>query len=143
MLAAAETAHSKEESTPTPRCARARVSSSTAARLCHGRSSRRTIISPRCAVERQCTLRRSSPWRYSRVAASSSPALAIDRAEASPPPVHSPPSRTGGSDHTRGVTTRPSTVAKLRGSSHSPNGSVSQTVSGPTAYRPRCAGVTG
>ena len=62
------------------------------ARLCHGCSSRRTISSPSRAVDRQCTRRRSSPWRYSRVAASSSPALASDRARLSPLPVHSPAS---------------------------------------------------
>ena len=49
------------------------------------------------AVERQCTRRRSSPWRYSRTPASSSPALASERARLSPLPVHSPESATDGS----------------------------------------------
>ena len=81
-----------------------RVSSSTVQRLSQGCSSRRTISSPRRAVERQCTRRRSSPWRYSRVATSSSPAEATDRVRLSPLPAHSPPSGVDGSGTTTGVT---------------------------------------
>ena len=80
MLATAETAHSKLAVGPSPRWASARLSSTRVARLSQGCSSRRTISSPTRAVERQCTRRRSSPWRYSRVAASSSPCTATDRA---------------------------------------------------------------
>ena len=64
-----------------------RVSSRTVARLSHGCSSRRTMSSPMRAVERQCTRRRSSPWRYSRVAMSSSPCTATERARLSPLPA--------------------------------------------------------
>ena len=56
------------------------------------------------AVERQCTRRRSSPWRYSRVAASSSPAAATDRARLSPLPAYSPASRTDGQRLDAGMT---------------------------------------
>ena len=97
MLAAAETAHSKLAVGPSPRCAKPRVSSTTVARLSQGCSSRRTISSPVRAVERQCTRRRSSPRRYSRVAASSSPCTATERARLSPLPAYSPASRTVGS----------------------------------------------
>ena len=55
------------------------------------------MSSPVRAVDFQWTLRRSSPWRYSRVAASSLPLTATEREAASPPPVQSPPSRTAGS----------------------------------------------
>lgn len=61
--AAPDTAHSKAESGPAPKYATARVSSSTVHRARCGCSSRRTISSPYLAVERQCTRRRSSPWR--------------------------------------------------------------------------------
>ena len=101
------------------------------------------MSSPTRAVERQCTLRRSSPWRYSRVAASSVPLVATEREAASPPPAQSPPNRTGGSALTAGVTTSSSVVAKDRVSSHSPNGSVSRTDSGPTVKRPRTSEPTG
>ena len=130
--ATALTAHSNEDPGPSPRWARARPSSSSVARLWKGCSSWRTISSPTRAVERQWTLRRSSPCRYSLVAASSLPLVAIEREAVSPPPAQSPPSRTGGSALTTGVTTRSSEVAKDRVSSHSPNGSVSRTDSGPT-----------
>ena len=90
------------------------------------------MSSPTRAVERQCTLRRSSPWRYSRGAASSVPETATEREVASPPPAQSPPSRTAGSADTTGVTTRSSTDANDRVRAHNPNGSVSRTESGPT-----------
>ena len=63
----------------------------------HGRSSRRTISSPVRAVARQCTFRRSSPCRYSRVLTSSSPWTAIVRREPSPPPP-CPPAGSAGTE---------------------------------------------
>ncbi len=96
------------------------------ARLSQGCSSRRTISSPVRAVDRQCTRRRSSPRRYSRVAASSSPCTATERARLSPVPAHSPASRTAGSATTCGMTVSRSTLGKERVSSQSPNGSVSR-----------------
>ena len=143
MEAIALTDHSKDEPGPSPRWAGARPSSSRVARDWKGCSSRRTMSSPTRAVERQCTLRRSSPERYSRVATSSVPLLLTDRDAASPPPAQSPPSRTAGSALTTGVTTRSSVLAKDRVSSHSPNGSVSRTDSGPTVKRPRTSEPTG
>lgn len=113
------------------------------ARLWKGCSSRRTISSPTRAVERQWTRRRSSPWRYSRVAASSVPLLAIERAAASPPPAQSPPRRTAGRRLTTGVTVSSLVAANDRLSSHSPNGSVRRTDSGPIRNRPRSSERTG
>ena len=133
MLAAAETAHSKLAVGPSPRCPAARVSSTTVARLSHGCSSRRTISSPVRAVDFQCTRRRSSPIRYSRVAASSSPCTATERARLSPLPAYSPGSRTDGSGVTCGITVRWSVLGNDRVSSHRPNGSVSRITSGPTS----------
>ena len=126
------TANSKDAAGPSPRWASTRASSSSVARLWNGCSSRRTISSPVRAVDFQWTLRRSSPWRYSRVAASSLPLTATEREAASPPPVQSPPSRTAGSGNSTGVTTSSSELANERASSHRPNGSVSRTDSGPT-----------
>jgi hypothetical protein len=60
MDAAAETAVSRDEAMPWPRCARSRLSRKSVARDCHGCSSRRTISSPTRAELRQCTRRRSS-----------------------------------------------------------------------------------
>jgi hypothetical protein len=131
MLAVAETAHSKLAVGPSPRWANSRVSSTTVARLSQGCSSRRTMSSPVRAVERQCTRRRSSPRRYSRVAASSSPCTATDRARLSPVPAYSPASRTVGSGTTFGMTVSRSTLGNERVSSHRPNGSVSRMTSGP------------
>ena len=116
----------------------ARRSTSTLARLCQGCSSRRTISSPRRAVERQCTRRRSSPWRYSRVATSSSPdgrrprGAGCRRGRPSRRASGSP-----GSACTGGVTISWSRAVNERVSSPSPNGSVSRTASGPTVKRPR------
>ena len=142
MLAMAETAHSKLAVGPSPRCPLRRTSRTSVARLSQGCSSRRTISSPTRAVDRQCTRRRSSPWRYSRVAASSSPCTATERARESPLPVYSPVNRTAGSGTTVGVTIRWSTDGKARASSHSPNGSVSRITSGPISYRPRTSART-
>jgi len=86
---------------------------------------------PTRAVERQCTFRRSSPLRYSRVAASSSPRIATDRLTLSPPDSHAPPSLIGGSGCTAGTTVRMSTAVNDRVSSTSPNGSASRSLSGP------------
>ena len=143
MLAAALTAHSKLEPGPSPRWPAARVSSSRVAVLCQGRSSRRTMSLPARAVDRQCTLRRSSPCRYSRVAASSSPRTATARATLSPPACHAPDRLTDGSGCTTGTTVSRSVAVKLRVSSTSPNGSVSRSRSGPTRYRPRTSERTG
>src|SRR6202034_4765047 len=61
--AAALTAYSNDEPAPLPACAPRLVSSSSVTRLRHCCSSRRTMSSPYLAVERQCTLRRSSTSR--------------------------------------------------------------------------------
>ena len=63
MEAAALTAASNEDVAPLPAWATRRVSSSSSTRLRHCCSSRRTMSSPYLAVERQCTLRSSSPSR--------------------------------------------------------------------------------
>ena len=130
--AAEETAHSKEEAGPSPRCAIARVSSRIVARLCHTCSSRRTISSPVRAVERQCTRRRSSPWRYSRVPMSSSPAAATEVAWPSPRPLQACPTGAFGSAWTCGVTVSACCAENERDSSTSPNGSASRSASGPS-----------
>ena len=69
--AAAETAHSSEFCMPRPACAAERESRMMLALGSQACSSRRTISSPRRAVERQWMRRTSSPWRYSRTRASS------------------------------------------------------------------------
>ena len=94
--AAAETAYSKDEDGPVPRCAAARVSSRTVTRLWCGCSSRRTISSPVRAVDRQWIRRRSSPRRYSRTVMSSVPAAAKARGRLSPVPDQSPDKRRHG-----------------------------------------------
>ncbi len=96
-LAAAETAHSNDDVGASPRCATARVSRNTVARVRQGCSSRRTMSSPLRAVDFQCTRRSSSPVRYSRGMTSSSPAEETARARASPRPDQSPPSGMAGS----------------------------------------------
>jgi hypothetical protein len=142
MLAVAETAHSKLEVGPSPRCPWRRVSSTTVALLSHGCSSRRTISSPTRAVDFQWTRRRSSPKRYSRVATSSSPCTATERARLSPVPAYSPDRRTDGSGVTTGTTVSLPTLANERVSSHSPNGSANRTTKGPISYRPRTSART-
>ena len=102
--AAAETAASSEEAMPWPRWETTRLSRKTVARDCQGCSSRRTISSPIRAEERQCTRRRSSPWRYSRTVTSSADPVANARGRLSPEPVQPPPSGIVGSGTVRGVT---------------------------------------
>jgi hypothetical protein len=129
--AAAPTAHSKLDAGPSPRWASGRASSSTVARICRGCSSRRTISSPRRAVERQCTRRRSSPCRYSRVARSCSPLAAATPWVASPVPDHCPPPGAPTSGQVRGTTTSGSVAVNARCASHMPNGSDTASASGP------------
>jgi hypothetical protein len=108
------------------------VSSRTVARICRGCSSVRTISSPRCAVERQCTRRRSSPCRYSRVETSSSPLAAALRDCDSPEADQRPPAPAVDSGQVRGTTTSASTEVNDRVISHIPKASVSRSRSGPT-----------
>src|SRR5215468_9251357 len=77
MDAAALTAYSNEELGPVPAWAARRESRIMTARSCQRCSSRLTISSPYLAVERQCTLRSSSPSLYARGMTSSSPAAAV------------------------------------------------------------------
>jgi len=107
------------------------------ARARHGCSSRRTISSPRRAVDRQCTRRRSSPRRYSRTVRSWSPTAVTERAALSPVLACSPGTGRYGSAITRGTTRSQSTSANRDVCSTSPNGSVTRIVSGPIGYRPR------
>ena len=102
------------------RWARERVSSSSVARARQGRSSRRTMSSPIRAVARQCTLRRSSPWRYSRVLTSSSPCTAIDRRAPSPPPPWPPAGPPAPSGRTRGTTSSGAVPAPTARALHQP-----------------------
>ncbi len=131
MLAAASTIHSRlsaggdgspgapkgavPASRRTTRWARERVSSNSVAWDRQGRSSRRTMSSPVRAVARQCTLRRSSPCRYSRVLTSSSPCTAIDRRAPSPPPPCPPEGPPRPSGRTRGTTSSGGGVGAGRG----------------------------
>ena len=97
--AAAETAASREEAMPWPRCARSRLSRKSVARDCQGCSSRRTISSPTRAELRQCTRRRSSPRRYSRTVTSSALPVANARGRLSPEPGPRAAERDGGQRH--------------------------------------------
>ena len=131
MLAAAETAHSNDDAGPSPRCATARVSRKTVARVRHGCSSRRTISSPLRAVDFQCTRRSSSPVRYSRGMTSSSPAEATARDRASPQPRPVAADRDRGQRDDDGTTVSVSVVANCRVARQKPNGSTSCTLTGP------------
>ena len=73
MEAPADTIHSKEAFGPLPVWRAARESSNRAMEGSQACSSRRTMRLSWRALERQCTRRRSSPWRYSRTRMSSWP----------------------------------------------------------------------
>ncbi len=122
---------------PCPRCARVRLSRKRVARDCQGCSSRRTISSPTRAELRQCTRRRSSPRRYSRTVTSSALPAAKDRGRLSPDPVQAPPIGIVGRGTVRGVTVSCAAVWNARPSSTIPNGSLTRTLIGPMANRPR------
>ena len=135
--AAADTAASSEEAMPWPRWETTRLSRKTVARDCQGCSSRRTISSPIRAEERQCTRRRSSPWRYSRTVTSSADPVANARGRLSPEPVQPPPSGIVGSGTVRGVTVSGTVVRNARPSSTRPKGSLTRTDIGPIWNWPR------
>ncbi len=143
MLAVMDTAHSRLALGPLPRCAVSRWSSSTVVPPRHGRSSTRTISWSRRAVERQCTLRRSSPCRYSRTIASSSPWPLRSRIEPSSPAPMPEPLGSPFNEVTLGTTTSLLRPASSRSYSTSPNGSVTRAISGPTCWMPRMTGLSG
>ena len=116
------------------------TSSTTAARERQRASFWRIMRSPVRAVERQCTRRRSSPSSYSRSVRNSSPrSLTIARgAGRSLSPATRLPTATGATmSSTRGRTS--TSLSATLGSTRRarPNGSVAESDSGPTRYRPR------
>ena len=79
----------------------------------------------------QCTRRRSSPSRYSRIVTSSVPAAANALGRLSPVPDHSPLTPLLGNGRACGVTVSRLVTGKDLVSSTSPNGSLTRTAIGP------------